>query len=145
MDHGEPPDAQSEELPITPDQPVSDAEHTTSTRAARIGIVATLPHSPTLREYIDRAIHDELWVPEGTGGTRISLSTHSTSVIRTKGNTRVQLLITLTPRPEHRERVIQTIHGLVSRYARSVDGVVHELVEDEVRLRQVATGKAAEV
>ena len=145
MDNGEPPGRRPDEESDLPEQPTSDEGQTTPAKAARVGIVATLPHSPKLKEYFDRAVHDELWAPEGPDGMRISLATHSTSVISTRGEAHAKLLITLSPRSEHRERVIETVHGIVSKYANSVQGVVHGIVEDEEQLRRVATGKAGEL
>lgn len=141
MDNGEPPGARSEEIPITPDHPLSDAANTNPTKAARVGIVATLPHTPTMRDYLDRVVHDVLRVPEGPDGTHISLATHVTSVLYTRGDTAARLLITLTPRPEHRERAIRMVNEVVQKYAHTMQGVMHDMVEDEENLRRVATGK----
>ena len=92
-----------------------------------------------------RAVHEALWVAEGQDGMRMSLATHSTNLIRLRGQAQARLLITLSPREEHRDRVIASVHGIVSDYARAVQGTVHPVVEDEDTLRGVATGKLTEL
>ncbi len=125
-----------------PDRTLTGSDESLPNPPMRAGIFATVTYTELLKEYIDRAVHEALWIPTHTTETheRTLLATHVTSVIRVKKDVLAQVLIILSPRPEHHLKAIENVRLAISMYANQVHGFFHGIITDENRLRDIAMG-----